>query len=111
MASISPPTPAAHAQGPELQQYVGVIRDIHVANLCNVAAAAWLAYDICITFPQEVSLVWRAKWSIPKVLYFLVRYYTLISLLMMLAVANSLTVPVSVSISHLLKDDVETLTT
>ncbi|KAI0718531.1 hypothetical protein C8T65DRAFT_737180 [Cerioporus squamosus] len=59
MASINPPTPAAHAHVPELQQYIGAIRDVRVANLCNVAAAAWLAYDICITFQQEVSLVWR----------------------------------------------------
>ncbi|RPD52917.1 hypothetical protein L227DRAFT_617435 [Lentinus tigrinus ALCF2SS1-6] len=76
MASINPPTPAALV--PELQQYVGVVRDIHVANLCNVAAAAWLAYDICITFPQEVSLVWSNGTLLPAIFgeaMFLMRLY------------------------------------
>ena len=33
MASINPSTPAAHV--PEAPQFVNIIRDIHVANLCN----------------------------------------------------------------------------
>ncbi|KAI8972452.1 hypothetical protein BD414DRAFT_500383, partial [Trametes punicea] len=70
----------------ELQQLVQVVKDTYVANLCTAAAATWLTYDIVLTFSQEVDLIWRAKWSLPKFLFFLVRYYTLVSLLLTLAV-------------------------
>ena len=81
-----------------------------------VAATVWLAYDIILTLPQEVSeeactsikliillctdvvdmevrcasvcgrmslnwAMYRTRWSIPKFLYFVVRYYTFFSLL------------------------------
>ncbi|KAI0654129.1 hypothetical protein C8Q70DRAFT_1058691 [Cubamyces menziesii] len=70
----------------QAQQLVQVISDTYVANLCTAAAATWLSYDIILTFSQEVDLVWRAKWSLPKMLFLLVRYYTLLSLLLTLAV-------------------------
>ncbi|KAI9068662.1 hypothetical protein FKP32DRAFT_1672044 [Trametes sanguinea] len=70
----------------ELQQLVQVIKDTYIANLCTAAAASWLSYDIVLTFSQEVELIWRARWSLPKLLFFLVRYYTLVSLLLTLAV-------------------------
>ncbi|KAL7284556.1 hypothetical protein ACG7TL_001848 [Trametes sanguinea] len=73
----------------ELQQLVQVIQDTYIANLCTAAAASWLSYDIVLTFSQEVELIWRARWSLPKLLFFLVRYYTLVSLLLTLAVNTS----------------------
>ncbi|KAI0330001.1 hypothetical protein GY45DRAFT_1371106 [Cubamyces sp. BRFM 1775] len=76
---------AAQAEA-QVQQLVQVISDTYVANLCTAAAATWLCYDIVLTFSQEVDLVWRAKWSLPKLLFVLVRYYTLLSLLLTLAV-------------------------
>ncbi|KAI0767224.1 hypothetical protein C8Q74DRAFT_1370047 [Fomes fomentarius] len=72
---------SADGHSAEQRLLVGVFQDLQVVLLNNVAAVAWVAFDILVTFPQEVSLIWKAKWSIPKVLYFLVRYYTLISLL------------------------------
>ncbi|RPD61553.1 hypothetical protein L227DRAFT_652317 [Lentinus tigrinus ALCF2SS1-6] len=48
-------------------------------NLLAAAATTWIAYDICLTFADEVELIWKAKWSIPKVLYFGVRYYSLLA--------------------------------
>ncbi|KAI0718524.1 hypothetical protein C8T65DRAFT_693677 [Cerioporus squamosus] len=90
MASTSLADAAAAA---ELQQLVQAIQDTHVSNLCTAAAAAWLSYDILLTFRQEVSLIWRARWTTPKFLYFLVRYYTLMSLL----IYSSLTVAVNSS--------------
>ncbi|KAH9886205.1 hypothetical protein C8Q73DRAFT_669175 [Cubamyces lactineus] len=78
---------AATAQAEaQVQQLVQVISDTYVSNLCTAAAATWLSYDIILTFSQEVDLVWRAKWSLPKLLFLLVRYYTLLSLLLTLAV-------------------------
>ncbi|RPD69148.1 hypothetical protein L226DRAFT_598764 [Lentinus tigrinus ALCF2SS1-7] len=52
---------AADAAAAELQQLVQAIQDTHVANICTVAAAAWLSYDILLTFQQEVSLIWSCK--------------------------------------------------
>ncbi|TFK89329.1 hypothetical protein K466DRAFT_597866 [Polyporus arcularius HHB13444] len=86
MASASPSDAAAAA---ELQRLVQAIQDTHVSNICTAAAAAWLSYDILLTFRQEVSLVWSARWTTPKLLYFLVRYYTLVSLLLTVAVNSS----------------------
>ncbi|KAI0364508.1 hypothetical protein BV20DRAFT_1125562 [Pilatotrama ljubarskyi] len=80
---MASPTAAAET---ELLQLVQVVHDTYVANLCTAAAATWLSYDILLTFSQEVELIWRAKWSFPKLLFFLVRYYTLVSLLLTLAV-------------------------
>jgi hypothetical protein len=31
-------------------------------------------YDFILTFPQEVSLIWPAPWSLMKVLFLLTRY-------------------------------------
>ena len=33
-----------------------------------------LIYDYILTLPMEVSLIWRAKWTVMKVLYVIQRY-------------------------------------
>ncbi|KAI0705480.1 hypothetical protein C8Q76DRAFT_801233 [Earliella scabrosa] len=75
-----------------LYQAVG---DTFTVNLGAVAASTWIAYDICLTFADEVELVWKAKWSLPKVLYFGVRYYGLVASLLYATVNSSRTVPYS----------------
>ncbi|KAI0768254.1 hypothetical protein BD413DRAFT_564638 [Trametes elegans] len=79
-------SPSATEVEAEIVQLVQVMHDTFVANLCTAAAAAWLSYDVLLTFSQEVALIWRARWSAPKALFLLVRYYTLVSLLLTLAV-------------------------
>ncbi|KZT57305.1 hypothetical protein CALCODRAFT_286079 [Calocera cornea HHB12733] len=39
-----------------------------------MAAGTLLVYDYILTFPKEVDLVWRAKWTIGKSLFLLLRY-------------------------------------
>ncbi|KAI0705570.1 hypothetical protein C8Q76DRAFT_172504 [Earliella scabrosa] len=97
MASASPDAQAA--AGAQLQQLIQAIDDTNIANVCTAAAAAWLSYDIILTLPTEVSLVWKAKWTIPKFLYFLVRYYTLISLILTVVVNTSRHLSTEVSLS------------
>ncbi|KAH9931616.1 uncharacterized protein BXZ73DRAFT_47168, partial [Epithele typhae] len=46
----------------------------------GVAALALLAWDIVTTMDDEVSLIWPSAWTVPKVLYLFVRYYSLIAL-------------------------------
>lgn len=34
-----------------------------------------LLYDHLLTFSVEVGLIWAARWSVPKVLFLLLRYF------------------------------------
>ncbi|CAK5282436.1 unnamed protein product [Mycena citricolor] len=40
----------------------------------SLAALVWVLYDICITFDQEVALIWPKPWSRMKFLYLFIRY-------------------------------------
>ncbi|RPD76192.1 hypothetical protein L226DRAFT_570377 [Lentinus tigrinus ALCF2SS1-7] len=62
-----------------IQLFYQAIQDTTAVNYASAAATTWIAYDICLTFADEVELIWKAKWSIPKVLYFGVRYYSLLA--------------------------------
>ncbi|OBZ71674.1 hypothetical protein A0H81_08876 [Grifola frondosa] len=73
----------------ELFLFKQAAHDAFVVNICTVAVTAWLAYDILLTIGQEVDLIWRAKLSPAKILYFLVRYYNLLSLILLCAVNTS----------------------
>ncbi|KAJ7287285.1 hypothetical protein C8J57DRAFT_1283426 [Mycena rebaudengoi] len=42
-----------------------------------VGALAFLLYDICITFDDEVKFVWPKPWTLMKLLYFFIRYFPL----------------------------------
>ncbi|KAF8977266.1 hypothetical protein BDQ17DRAFT_1384029 [Cyathus striatus] len=51
-------------------------------NLVYVAISTSLAYDIIFSFVDEVKYIWNGmRWSIPKVLYIITRYYSFIYLL------------------------------
>ncbi|KAH9947724.1 hypothetical protein B0H21DRAFT_737775 [Amylocystis lapponica] len=51
------------------------------AGRSSVAALCFLAWDICITTGDEVSLIWMTPWTYPKLLYLITRYYSLIALI------------------------------
>ncbi|KAJ7064010.1 hypothetical protein C8F01DRAFT_1367442 [Mycena amicta] len=44
------------------------------------AALTWVLYDVFLTWDREVASVWRASWSISKILFILARYHTLLAL-------------------------------
>ncbi|KAI0319444.1 hypothetical protein OF83DRAFT_790757 [Amylostereum chailletii] len=46
----------------------------------QVAGMALFAYDSVILFTDEVNLIWKSRWTIPKVLYFLSRYVPFVDL-------------------------------
>ncbi|KLO07346.1 hypothetical protein SCHPADRAFT_909573 [Schizopora paradoxa] len=54
------------------------LRDVTIVKNFIVASAVILTYDTILTFPSEVRFIWRSKWSIGKVLYFLTRYLAFI---------------------------------
>ncbi|KAJ3485911.1 hypothetical protein NLI96_g4614 [Meripilus lineatus] len=43
------------------------------------SSLALLVYDHLLTFPTEVQLIWRRKFSVVTILFLLVRYFTLVS--------------------------------
>ncbi|KAH7906464.1 hypothetical protein BJ138DRAFT_1117543 [Hygrophoropsis aurantiaca] len=64
-----------------------VTRKLHANTLMTVflhlspalvSAIAFLIYDIALKFDKEVEYVWKARWSIPKVLFIFGRYYGLL---------------------------------
>ncbi|KAJ7061654.1 hypothetical protein C8F01DRAFT_144088 [Mycena amicta] len=44
------------------------------------AALTWVLYDVSLTWDRELKSVWRAPWSVSKVLFLLSRYHTLLAL-------------------------------
>jgi len=46
-------------------------------KLVTVSATTLVLYDHMITLDQEVNLVWRARWSVGKILFIIIRYENL----------------------------------
>ncbi|CAK5281823.1 unnamed protein product [Mycena citricolor] len=63
----------------------------------SLAALVWVLYDICITFDQEVALIWPKPWSRMKFLYLFIRYVP-ISIQLSIVIPSS---PELVSTLHL----------
>ncbi|KAF7367473.1 hypothetical protein MSAN_00810200 [Mycena sanguinolenta] len=55
-----------------------IIYNLQVVRYVDVASVAILVFDYALTFEREVSLIWRSKWSLPKVLFLLSRYSTVL---------------------------------
>ncbi|KAH9949320.1 hypothetical protein B0H21DRAFT_729621 [Amylocystis lapponica] len=49
----------------------------------SAAALCLLAWDICITTGDEVSLRWMTPWTCPNLLYLIARYYSLIAVIVL----------------------------
>jgi len=83
------------APADQLAALIAALTDVRRQNTAHVAAIAFLSYDICITFGQEVKHIWNEPWTIPKVLYIIARYYAPIHLAITLDVGTrlGLTVP------------------
>ncbi|PIL29192.1 hypothetical protein GSI_09241 [Ganoderma sinense ZZ0214-1] len=97
LTSLLPPG-LSLLQGIEL--FVQLVGDTTVVNRAAAAASTWVAHDICLTFGQEVELVWKAKWSLPKIMYFCVRYYGLACSLLYFGVNSSFSAPFGLSASQ-----------
>ncbi|OBZ71670.1 hypothetical protein A0H81_08886 [Grifola frondosa] len=65
------------------------VHDTFVVNICAAAASTWVAYDILLTIEQEVDFIWRVKFSVTKLLYLFVRYYNLLSLILLVSINTS----------------------
>jgi len=60
--------------------YVAIMRQLQQVNSGCFAAGSLLLYDWCLCIGEEVDLIWRSKWSIPKVMYIFSRYFAVVEL-------------------------------
>ncbi|KDQ56830.1 hypothetical protein JAAARDRAFT_79245 [Jaapia argillacea MUCL 33604] len=67
-------------------EFEAVLSDLQTLNYVNVAALAWLVYDIVLTFKEECSFIWNTRLSITKIFYLLIRYVVVFLLAFSLAV-------------------------
>jgi len=65
-----------------------IIGDTHIVAQFQVAALSALCYDILLTLDQEIQYIWKKRWSWPKILYLLARYYSLLQLLVVFITAS-----------------------
>ncbi|KZS86853.1 hypothetical protein SISNIDRAFT_461442 [Sistotremastrum niveocremeum HHB9708] len=54
--------------------FADLVQIKQIVTYLDVAAAALLVYDYILTLPEEIILVWPARWNLGKVLFFLTRY-------------------------------------
>lgn len=73
MAPAAPTTPAAAAAA-----LLGAIRANRIVNYAAIGSAAILVFDYCLTLPAEVQYMWPTALSVPKVLFFILRYFSFI---------------------------------
>ncbi|KDR65769.1 hypothetical protein GALMADRAFT_284123 [Galerina marginata CBS 339.88] len=79
-----------------LQALYDALRLTRDANYSLAAAVTFLVFDIFMTLSDEVKYIWGSRWSFPKFLYLMGRYYGLIYLVIRLGVEthSNLSVPV-----------------
>ncbi|KAG2012225.1 hypothetical protein CC2G_012260 [Coprinopsis cinerea AmutBmut pab1-1] len=77
-------TKAAYSKGRGLvgQRVLGVL--IHVGGH-TAAAITFILFDIILNFSEELTHIWRARWTPIKVIYIVTRYYGLLFLVITFA--------------------------
>ncbi|KAJ7583914.1 hypothetical protein C8J56DRAFT_1094854 [Mycena floridula] len=66
------------------------VRNLHVTQYVSITGCALLLYDHLLTFDDEVELIWSTRWTLPKVLFLLVRYLVPISMVMFMTATAGL---------------------
>lgn len=64
---------------PSVEVLVLTEQTIYTSRYASLAAAAIIVYDHLLTLDNEFELIWKSSWSIPKALFLINRYYSLIS--------------------------------
>ncbi|KIM25279.1 hypothetical protein M408DRAFT_26275 [Serendipita vermifera MAFF 305830] len=55
---------------------IQTVDNFYVARFTSGAAVTLVLYDFMLVFEQELATIYRAKWSIPKFLFFFIRIMT-----------------------------------
>ncbi|TFK66400.1 hypothetical protein BDN72DRAFT_899861 [Pluteus cervinus] len=62
-------------------------------NYASASALTWIVYDFLLTFDNQVLYLRKSPWGVPKVLYLIMRYNSLTTLTLQIAVDTSTNVP------------------
>ncbi|KAL5533934.1 hypothetical protein ACEPAG_394 [Sanghuangporus baumii] len=57
-----------------IDQAITSLGRAQTVNYANVICAALITYDYFLTLPDEMRLIWPAKWNAGKIMFFLTRY-------------------------------------
>ncbi|EJD03512.1 uncharacterized protein FOMMEDRAFT_27477 [Fomitiporia mediterranea MF3/22] len=63
-----------------LEDLIVAVEGYRLTNYFDVTSFAIYAYDYMLTFEDERSIMWPKRWSLMKVLFFMVRYLPLVDL-------------------------------
>ncbi|KAK0463099.1 uncharacterized protein EV420DRAFT_1156069 [Desarmillaria tabescens] len=63
------------------QAFVNNLYENKKSSYSYVSALSFLTWDIIVSFGDEVNYIWVSQWSIPKLMYFLARYYPFLYLI------------------------------
>lgn len=64
-----------------LQALATAYQDVTTIRCAELASSIVIIYDHLVTLDDEIELVWRAGWSLGKVLFLLNRYYALFAVI------------------------------
>ncbi|KDR66309.1 hypothetical protein GALMADRAFT_232649 [Galerina marginata CBS 339.88] len=53
--------------------------EIETTKYSLVSATSILFFDYACTFDREVELIWKSRWSLPKILFLINRYYIILA--------------------------------
>ncbi|KAJ2933678.1 hypothetical protein H1R20_g3408, partial [Candolleomyces eurysporus] len=68
----------AAQQAAAIRALIEAMKANRTVNYAAIGMTALITADYLHTLPREVQLMWPTKLSVPKVLFFLVRYYTFV---------------------------------
>ncbi|CAE6425700.1 unnamed protein product [Rhizoctonia solani] len=57
-----------------VQALVEALEALRLAKYLIVAVSTFLVYDIVLTYPREVQLIWGSRWTFVRVLFTIARY-------------------------------------
>ncbi|KZS88353.1 hypothetical protein SISNIDRAFT_552609 [Sistotremastrum niveocremeum HHB9708] len=58
----------------EFEILIKTLRQYQVVNYICIAAAVWMGTDTIFNLSDEIELIWKSPWSLPKILYLIARY-------------------------------------
>ncbi|KZT61332.1 hypothetical protein CALCODRAFT_480046 [Calocera cornea HHB12733] len=58
----------------DLQTIITALQDVQISRYLSLASYVALVYDFLLTLPTEITLIWNGRWSIVKILFFIIRY-------------------------------------
>ncbi|EJC99604.1 uncharacterized protein FOMMEDRAFT_160026 [Fomitiporia mediterranea MF3/22] len=86
-------TNSGGAQGPSappLGELISIIDAIGLTKMLNLSSTVLYIYEMLTTFDREVTFMWTSGFNIGKLLYFVIRYFTLI---VMVAIHGAIFMP------------------